>query len=101
VSVFFKDGQFVNEDGQVTDANGVIIQAQLPPSDLQAEVLQLNQETARLAELQGEGTDLGDPESQDSRTNAQLQAALTTGGIPFDPKYNRASLQALAKEHNL
>lgn len=66
----------------------------------------LRQETAvaleRVTELEGQfqaSQEQGNPDSPDTRTNAELRTALDAKGVSYPSGANKAALQALAAEH--
>lgn len=95
---FWIDGKLVNGAGKPINEDGsVIVQT------VEGE-LTLEQAKTRIAELEAQlaaQTEAGDPSSSDTRTNAELKAALDSKGVQYDARLNKAGLQALAAEHQV
>ena len=87
-------GKFIVGDREV-NANGDLLDGSAPISDLSAAQQRIADLEAQLASQ----ADAGNPDSTDTRTNAELKAALDAKGVPYDARLNKAGLQALAVEH--
>ena len=87
-------GKFI-VGGREVDANGYEIGEGQPINTLSA----AQQRIADLEALLATQADAGNPDSTDTRTNAELKAALDAKGVTYDARLNKAGLQALAAEH--
>lgn len=95
---FWIDGRLVNGAGRPINEDGSVI------VEVQEGELTLEQAKARIAELEVQlaaNAESGDPSSSDTRTNAELKAALDGKGVQYDARLNKAGLQALAAEHQV
>ena len=102
--MFLVNGQMVNHAGQPVDEQGKVLVAEQPSgaATLESVQVELTQAQARIAELEAQLAaqgEAGDPSSSDTRTNAELKAALDAKGVQYDARLNKAGLQALAAEH--
>ena len=104
--MFEVNGQMVNYAGEPVDQDGKVIKAEQPAGreTLESVQEQLNTAQARITELEGQlqaSQDQGNPDSADTRTNAELRAALEVKGVQGLANLNKAALQALAVEHGV
>ena len=104
-SGFWVDGKLVNGAGQPIDENGkVIVQQKEGEPTLESVQAELKTAQERISELEGQlqaSQDQGNPDSTDTRTNAQLRDALDAKGVQGLANLNKAALQALAVEHQV
>jgi hypothetical protein len=103
--MFLVNGKMVNFAGEPVDQDGKVIVAEQPTGaeTLESVKAELNTAQERITELEGQlqaSQDQGNPDSADTRTNAELRAALDAKGVQYDAKLNKAALQALAAEHS-
>ena len=95
---FWIAGKLVNGAGKPINDDGTVIVEQ------QGGELTLEQAKTRIAELEAQlaaQADAGNPDSTDTRTNAELKAALDAKSVAYDARLNKAALQALAAEHGV
>jgi hypothetical protein len=104
--MFLVNGQMVNHEGRPVDKDGNVIKAEQPAGaeTLESVKAELKIAQERITELEGQlqaSQDQGNPDSADTRTNAELRAALDTKGVQGLRDLNKAALQALAVEHGV
>jgi hypothetical protein len=104
-SGFWVDGKLVNGAGLPIDEQGkVIVQKKEGEPTFESVQAELATAQERITELEGQlqaSQDQGNPDSADTRTNAELRAALDTKGVQGLRDLNKAALQALAVEHGV
>ena len=103
--MFLVNGITVNHEGKPVDEQGKVIRDDQPGVEtLESVQEQLRTAQDRISELEGQlqaSQDQGNPDSTDTRTNAQLRDALDAKGVQGLANLNKAALQALAVEHQV